>query len=814
MVPAVVATALVPALTPAVAQGQPSAAPSTVTAAEPAPAILSLSLNGAARGEVYVYLDGDDVLVRTDDLRAAGLGALLGRRRLLDGDEYVSLASMDPPVRARLDEREMTLGLEVDPKELPLTRLDLGESVAPADMILGEDTSLFFNYAANWTIADGRDGYDGYFESGLSSGPWLLYSSAMANRSAQARGLSNLTYDDRDRLRRFVVGDTVAAGDSLGGSALFGGVQLARSFELDPYRVFRPTLGQTGVATMPSTAEIYVNGVLVRRAELPPGPFSATDLPATTGAGDTRVVVRDALGREQTYESSYYLPANLLTPGLSEYSYTLGFRRLDLGEESWSYGAAALIAQHRLGLTSWFTGGLRLEAGRHLVSGGPSVTLGLPVGELTLAAAGSRQDDRSGGAASISYGYDGRRVNLGVLGRALTDEYATASLAAEDDRTSLELGVSLGVPVARRVIVTVQAQHFERRDRGEDNRLAVTSSINLARTWQLSVSASATRDAMEVVRLGAFAGLTMVIDQQTTATASQRVERGVGARGLGDAPAPTDPSDPSGPSAPTDPRLARDTSAESAIEVQRTLPAATGYGYRLRGLLAEGGRSQGEATVDAQGERGRATASVMWDGERTTGRVGVAGGVVVIGGRVKATRPVQRGYALIRVPGAAGVRGYLDNQLVGRTDARGDLVVPNLLPYYANRLSIDDSDLPMDTMATTGEQRVASRNRGGVVVRFVAERMQAVRGSVVIDDGRTSAAWGELHVVTGPGKREVSPIGGQGQFELANLPPGRHRAELEYAGGTCTVALDVPARGQPIEELGALPCMQPEEARR
>lgn len=785
---------------PAAPKTAPNAPANAVRAAAPAPAILSFTVNGAVRGDIYVYLDEEtaatprDVYVRSDDLRAANLGEVMGARHLFEGVEYVSLRSMSPPARFSLDEKEMTLALEVPPELFPTTQLELGVSTAPEDMELGSNASAFLNYAINASTSADRNGYDGYFEAGTSRGPWLLYSSAILNDQHRVRGLSNLSYDDRDQLRRFVVGDAVTAGDALGGSALMGGVQLARSFELDPYRVFRPTLGQTGIARAPSTAEIYVNGVLVRRAELPPGPFSTNDLPVTTGAGTTRVVVRDALGNEQTYEASYYLPVNLLAPGISEYSYTLGYHRREVGTESWGYDTAALVATHRLGLTSWLTAGFRAEAGWHLASGGPNVVLGLPVGEVSLALAASRTREESGAAASLGYTYSGRRFTVGLLGRGLSDGYATTALAAKDDRTRLELGASLSLPVGAAMSVTAQATRQTSRDRGTNERASLSTSLSLSNAWQLSLSAGLGREMDGPAQIAVFASLTMLLSGRTTAMASQRTERAV--RSVRD-----ETGEPN-------------SSGETAVELQRTLPVDTGYGYRLRGQLAQSGRERGEARIDLQGQHGQLTGEATWDGEQATGRAGVAGGVVLIGGRVFATRPVQRGYALIRVPGSPGVRGYLDNHLVGKTDARGDLVVPNLIPYYANRISIDDSDLPLDTSAEITERLIASRTRGGVVVKFAPERLRAVRGSIVIDDGRTSAAYGELHVKTKGGHDERSPVGTSGEFELANLPPGKHRAQLEYDGGSCEIALSVPERGQPVEELGRLPCLQPVEARR
>ena len=46
----------------------------------------------------------------------------------------------------------------------------------------------------------------------------------------------------------------------------------------------------------PSRVEIYVNDQLVRVEQLPPGVYQLNHLPLPVGAGNTRVVVRDAFG--------------------------------------------------------------------------------------------------------------------------------------------------------------------------------------------------------------------------------------------------------------------------------------------------------------------------------------------------------------------------------------------------------------------------------------------------------------------------------------------------------------------------------------
>src|SRR6185436_12417620 len=171
--------------------------------------------------------------------------------------------------------------------------------------------------------------------------------------------------------------------------------------------------------------------------------------------------------------------------------------------------------------------------------------------------------------------------------------------------------------------------------------------------------------------------------------------------------------------------------------------------------------------------------------------------------------------ALIQVPGVPHVRAYQSNQEVGRTSSRGNLLVPNLLPYYGNRLAIEDKDIPLDHDIGTTELVVAPPFRGGVVVRFPVRRVQSATGSavVLVGESKVVPAFGQITVTGAANKASISPLNGQGSFYLEDVPPGRHDAEIEFGGGTCRFSLEVPAaRGQALIDLGSVTCRMPAAA--
>lgn len=745
----------------------------TSAAEEEQRAILQLSVNRVNKGNIIVLLRGQDVLVRVANLEDAGLRGFSGAREIAGAEIYVSLASLAPGIRFALDERALALDLSADPALLVSIAVDLGIGPPPG-MIFRADTSAFFNYALS---LQNFDSVAVFAEGGLSIMGALLFSGASRNDDGTlVRGLSNLTYDDRSHLVRWVLGDRLATSDALGGSLVMGGLSVSREFSIDPYFVSFPRLDVSGVAATPSTVDLYVNGRLQRQEILAPGTFELRNVPVPAGGGVARLVVRDAFGREREITSPFYLTTTLLSRGLNDYSYNLGFRRNNLATQSWNYDRPEFLGRHRYGLTDTITAGARLEASSDLVSGGPTITAGFPLGEVEVAAAGSGGAAGAGVAGTIGYRYIGRPLNFGAVARASSDRYANLSLSAKTDRPLVEVGGFVGAQLGTRTDVTLQYAWADFRDRGPEGRGSAFCNVRLTDRASLLLSVSRSTQTSAKPTTEAFAGLTVYLGARTTGTVSYQRQ---GNQNVGE------------------------------LDVQRALPVGPGFGYRVQ-VDTTGEAANGGVMLQYQGPYGRYEASYLHANGKDTTLLSTAGGIAALDGTVFATRPLTDSFAVIRVPGVAGVRGYLNNQEVGRTDSRGDLPVPDLLAYYGNRLGIADQDIPLDHSVGVTERTIATPLRGGALVAFPVQRVQAVTGTVIlaIAGAPVVPAYGQLFV-TADGRRFESPIGGNGEYYLENLPVGRHPAVVEYEGKRCSLALDVPAASGPVMTLDPLRCAVP-----
>jgi outer membrane usher protein len=742
-------------------------------------AILALAVNLIDKGEAFVVLRGHDVLLLVSDLEGAGVKNFTGLREPIGGKLHVSLQSLaSSGISYELDERALTLKVTAQSVDLGHTSIDLG-GTRPQGVISSDEGSGFLNYALR--LQDFRH-VSAFSEAGATYKNGLAYTQVNVLSDGRAvRGLSNVSYALPEQMQRVVLGDAFAASGPLGGGVLLGGASYLRDFGLDPYFFRYPSAGLAGAVATPSTVDVYVNGTLVHRQELAPGTFDVSNLPLPVGAGNTRIVVRDAYGREQVVATPFYFSTGVLKPGVSDFAFHGGFRRNNLATDNWNYSPPVFLGRYRFGLTPYLTPGARIEGQNGQVSGGAQATMRTPLGDVEAAVAGSY--DRTpapgfnwttGTAGSLAYTYLRSTLTAGALVRGYSHYYSNLALPMTRDRPLVDANAYVGSSFGPRVSLTLRGGAARWRDAGDTNTFGLLSTVKLHELANLFVTASRTTAAAATKPLyEIFANLTFALPDRATASTFYNQSGSV---------------------------------AQGGVEASRSLSLGPDYGYRVRASM--GPTNDFLALGQAQSAYGRYEAGVERIGDQTTSLVSASGSLVTAGGHVFASRPVQQGFGVIEVPGVEGVRGRLNNQDIGRTDSNGNLLVPEMIPYYANKVSIADEDLPMDYKIGHTERLLAPPLLGGAVARFEVEKLRVVTGSIVMNVGGADVfpSYGQLVVHQGLAEN-ASPLGKQGEFYLENLQPGRYPAELDSAKGTCRFDLVVPASDAAFIDAGRTRCI-------
>ena len=735
-----------------------------------------LIVNEVGHGQILLVLAKDDVFVRRADLIDAGIAPLAGTDQLFFGEAMLSLKSVSPPLKYKLDEHDIALRITAPPRLLPKTTLDLAG--IQRGIQYQERTSGFLNYSVR---ASALGNVDVYHEMGAShEGNLFLTSAILSNYREPVRGLTSFTINERETRRRLIFGDAVASTGNLGSGVVIGGWTFQRTYDLDPYAIVSPRIGFQGETLTPATLDVYVNGARVRSESIQPGTFQLNNLRVGGGRGMATYVIRDVFGQEQTISLPFYISGNVLSKGLDEFSYSIGALREDLDSNSWGYKRLGLLGRHRYGVSNHVTVSARAEATDRLVNGGGGLTAITPAGQLEVSLAGSGERGAQGGAGGAlfaSYSYLSLAFSAGFFGSLSTNRYSTINTTAAEDRSIRNIGIYQATPLGRRYSLSATGLHSATRS-GQT-------------VWQASLYGTA--------RLfgNLTASLNLGYSYASDTGREWSITSGLSYTYLGNHLV-------SGQH--------RVTNGDSAVilDANRPLPVGPGYGYRLSSTIDSASTLLAGAQYQTTaGRYGVAYLMQNSDGHTRHALGAEAAGSLVVVPKVGlfAGLPVTDGFGVIRVPNVANVRGYINNQEIGRTNREGNLVVPNVLSYYGNQLRIDPNDVPYQYSIDKSVVTLAPSQRGVVVAEFGLSRPHFFRGSVLIEEGgkRVVPQFGQVRIETSEGEA-LSPIGESGEFDLMGVPFGKQRLLVDYTGGTCILEINMPDTGETVIDLGELVC--------
>jgi outer membrane usher protein len=613
--------------------------------------------------------------------------------------------------------------------------------------------------------------YGGLLGSGQASsvvdlGAFLPGASHRNGFFVDNRRLRRLDYvwlvDDADEATRLRLGDGITHAAEWEAPLRFGGLQWGRDFSLQPDRITFPLPSVAGSAALASTAQLYINGVQQGSQQLQPGQFRFDRVPALTGAGELSVALRDALGREQTIVQPFYASPRLLTAGLSANSYEAGFLRADYTGPNDRYTLPFAAMTLRQGLSNDLTATLRAStAGRRQRAGGEGDCLLTRFGVISVSAATSHTEAGVGAVATLGFEHVADRWSFTLRRRFATRDYG--ELGREPGSLHFSDAARLGFnvrPLGNLSAIYVSEQPWI----GGGARFA-----GLAWTAQLVQRLQVYASWLHPLAGGSesiVAGLSLPFGLGSTAGVDWSND---GAHGGLRGYAQHSPGGPLGWSwlASADGRDGGLRQFDAALATER---GSFGVGY------------------DALANHGGPSALL-----RT--------GFALFDGRLFWTRPIQSSFAVVDTAPGKGVHVFRENQPVGVTDDYGKLLVPDLLPFQVNRLSIDDRDLPLALELGSASASITPPFGAGVPLRFKVGGQPASRMRLRDAAGAPIPAGAAMSLDS---KRLELPVGYDGLVYL-EIAPGRHRLEAIWPDGRCVSQLFVDERGSRAGVCEALP---------
>lgn len=697
--------------------------------------------------------------------------------------------------------------------ELQQLHIDLPSSWLPQQHIVINRTSYLpippqsslgalFNYDFYYTSPEQKEAADNlslWTEQRIFDGFGIISNTGIYHKSFNGNSSNRLNnrylrfdtywrYSDPERMLSYRFGDVITDALPWTTATRIGGFQIARNFSTRPDLITYPLPQFAGDAAVPSTVDLYINNYKMDTQAINPGPFTIETQPYINGAGNATIVTTDALGRQVSTSAPFYVASSLLREGLTDYSLSLGVMRQNYGLKSADYSNIAVNSLIRYGATNWLTLEGKLEGAQHLVSTGVGANMRVANwGVVNLAVSGSRTSDKAwhknsrdrqayynpitgvfdytnhyysnpdtsnrGNQLAVGYSYNNNVISINAQRIIRSKGYADLSnyrtnylLSRRQDQLTTSLGLGR--------FGTLGAGYFAIRHprAGETKLLNVSWNTSIWRN--LNIYASINK---EISNRGISAQimLTMPLDDWGTASISS----------------------------------SRDINNQWVTRTNwsRTAPLNGGLGWNL--AIAEGNDKVDkyrQADITWRSDYFETRAGMYGNKDNYTRWGEVTGSIVAMGGDLYATNTIYDAFALVSTNGFADVPVFYENQLIGKTNNKGKLLVPTITSWYPTKLSIDPLDLPAEVEIPATMRELSVREQSGLMVEFKIKQINSIN-FIVIDNNNKHLPRGSLIKTQDD---NTSWVGWDGAVWMQNIEtPNKLNITLADTGKHCSINL-------------------------
>lgn len=673
--------------------------------------------------------------------------------RWIDAACFVPLHALDG-VEYQLDEALQQLVVHTAPAARRKQVIAGQPMEHPSDPVTIQPSTpaLFLDYdiTAEQTQAESAEGYlSGLFELGWVQGRWLADGRVLVHNERAQRLSTTWRLIQPNKLAAWTVGDTVAPGGALAPPVRFAGLQWGTRFDIRPRFITYPLPSLEGVAALPSVVDLLIDGALRMRQEVAAGAFEIREPPLISGSGIVELRLRDITGGERVISQPFSVESDLLRPGLDQWSAQAGLLRQGFARNADDYDQAFASLDYRRGLTRRVTveGHGTLSEDQHVAAMAATWGLGhLGTLDIGFGASRGRVDNQSTAGEYARLGISHRRRHVHLAG-----EVETASRSfrwtgnPRTARRSVRLRVATSPPRLGHFALAYLARQYS--DEPRVDLWTASFSRSLGRRMRLRVSAFRLDGETRSHELAA--AVSIPFGRRLHTTTRVRLRSG---------------------------------SVRPEVEVQRQAPVGPGYGVRAVVQPGPEGRSEVSATLATR--TGRYGLRLV-EGSGTTGlQLRAEGSLVAMAGRLFASRPISRGFALVRL-GQPNVRVYADNRMVGRTNRNGFALVTALRPFQKNPIRVDGRDLPLSARIDRLEMSAVPYEYGAVLLDFPVTSQANSHFYITLEDGSPAPLGARVERSTG---KVSSQVGLGGAIYLEGLDEDEH---LILRWGTASCVLKV-----------------------
>lgn len=667
---------------------------------------LDVELNQSAQPEIGHFLQQDKQLyidvTSLDKLSIQSSAPQI----LVDQTNYISLDAING-LSYQYDNLNQKITIQV-PIELLSAKNQYSYQAKPLATVnpQQERQGLLLNYTAFAQQTDDHFSFNGWNELryfGLFNGV-LSISGNYQYQDNQFTDRQILdTYWEKDfpeQMLRLRLGDAQSDALTWTRSTRISGLSLAKNFALQPYTVTTPLMSFKGQVALPSQIDLIINGIKQSSQNVVPGQFDIQTTPSITGAGNAQMVITDINGQQQVQNFSLYRANHLLARGLNDWSFNLGYPKLNYGISSFDYADdLALSGSYRYGLSNTLTVETHTELTEKLqqVGLGGVYQLGKQAGQFNVSYAHSYTPENTGQLLGFGYSWNSALFSLNYNGLRQYGQFSDiaslndASYATQSNQFYMGLNTKFG---------QLGGSYIQQEYKGQSSNEYVLLNWSYIFPRRMNLNLSYSRDLLNKEN-SYYLSFNIPWAKRNSATITAQ--------------------------------RSNDQNQLSLNVLHSVDQDQGGFGWQARANHTEL-YSQFQGQLDYLSRYGLAQLNVQHttsDQSNTSIYASVNGGVVLLKDAILPKRLSSGSFAIVSTDQIPDVPVRLENRLIGKTNKKGYLLLDYLNPYQNNSIAIDTLDLPINLKIEKTQQNAVPRQSSGVFVQFPMYQVKSVQLQVV-----------------------------------------------------------------------------------
>ncbi|BCU65835.1 hypothetical protein F941_00512 [Acinetobacter bouvetii DSM 14964 = CIP 107468] len=674
----------------------------------------------------------------------------------LDGANDFCLVSNDQ-LKADFDEESQAIKLTIPSQFFLTSRYGLYEFDRPEKANLGG----FINYEVQYNNSEFLTGYNGLVDLGIFKDYWFFKNSMLYNSEAMdektVRIGTSLDFDFPDKLTKLTLGDATTVSNPFFNSLRFAGINWGTNYLERPGFVYWNTPQLQGTARLPSTVELYMNGVKIYNQKVSPGDYVLQTGSQVNYTGNAQIVVEDVLGNRSVRTLPILINNKLLRKGLSEYNISLGKLRYNYYTSSNDYRDFLANLYYRRGLSETTSLGTNISYTQDLQNTGITWTQGLPYFVvLDALVINAHSNDGSRFLYGLSLSKEFSRMSLGISSKYAEDNFSYVGDDPLQDNAvpkfeNFAYVTFSEVPFFQNINMSYAEQKYYQ---GGSNPFNDDKIFNIGFNRQIGNNISFGLGYFErfgaIKDSGGILNITYNFDTRNKVYLNYASEN-----------------------------------SNASVQYVHDSGRQVGLDYAI-GANRRQDENIASLNVVAKTRAGDLSIQHYHYEHETDSTIGYSGAIAFLDGQVNFTKSINNAFALVKVGNYSDIDVLSALNHVEKTNKKGYAFVHDIVPYIKYDIGFDENQLPIEEKYEVSSKPLTTLNQRGYVVDFPIQHTFILTLHPQDINGANFKPGSELHLANG----DVYPITSDASVTVYGMTAGTHTMSVLY-GDNATCSFDV-----------------------